>query len=139
MAESRERVLIVVTPTVSDDELATEVSGAQLGSADVRLVVPAVTKSALSFWFSDDRAMKSARSTAAQFRERIEGSAGHVVAAAGDCDPALAVEDAIASFHPDRIIVVHRDDHPGYRENRLDAESLERRLRRPVEEHLISA
>lgn len=139
MTNTRERILLVVTPTVSDDQLEAELGESGLAEADVKLVVPAVAKSALAYWFSDERAVRSARATAAQFRDRLEGSAVHVAASAGDCDPALAVEDAVASFHPDRIIVVHRDDHPGYRETKLDSENLERRLRRPVEEHLIAA
>ena len=138
MTNERERVLLVVTPTVSDDQLEHEVAEAQLSKADVQLVVPSIAKSAFSYWFSDEGALVEARAAAETMHNRISTKTGSLKADAGDCDPALAVQDAIAKFHPDRIIVVHRQDHPGYRENRLDADRLEKRINRAVEEHLVA-
>lgn len=134
-----ERVLVVVTPTVGEESLREAVPPSEQRGKDLRVVVPAVAKSALSYWFSDDRAISRARAAAASLGEAVGSQAANVRATAGDCDPALAVEDAIATFHPDRIIVVHREDQPGYREEKLDADSLSRRLDREVEDHLVPA
>jgi len=97
-----------------------------------------VTGSALSYWLSDQRAISRARQAADEIGRVVGAHARSVSATDGDCDPALAVEDALATFDADRIIVVHRADHPGYREERLDALALEDRLGREVEEHLVS-
>jgi hypothetical protein len=134
-----ERVLVVVTPTVGEASLREAVPPGEQRGKDLRVVVPAVANSALSYWFSDDRAMNKARTAAKTLGEAVSGEAATMRASAGDCDPALAVEDAIATFHPDRIIVVHRADQPGYREEKLDADSLSRRIDREVEDHLVPA
>jgi len=138
MTNEREQILLVVTPSVSDEQLEREVAKSRLADADVQLVVPSIAKSAFSYWFSDDAALTKARAAAETMLKRISTKTGSLEAGAGDCDPALAVQDAIAKFHPDRIIVVHRQDHPGYRENRLDADRLEKRINRAVEEHLVA-
>jgi hypothetical protein len=139
MTPKRDRVLLVVTPSVTDVQLADEVPASHLSGSEVRVVVPAVAKSALSFWFSDEGGVEQARSAAAKIGSSIAATASRVESTAGDSDPVLAVEDAIATFHPDRIIVVHRSDHPGFREKRLDHDSLTHRLNREVEDHLVAA
>ena len=139
MTTERERILLVVTPSVSDEQLEHEIAEARLADADVQLVVPSIAKSAFSYWFSDEGALTQARAAAEAMQKRILTKTGSLKADAGDCDPSLAVQDAIARFRPDRIIVVHRRDHPGYREDRLDADRLEKRINRDVEEHLVAA
>lgn len=132
-----EQVLVVVTPSVAPEQLSEAVPPDRLRGTDVKLVVPAITGSALSFWLSDQRAITRARKAADAAREAIGDQAASVTAVGGDCDPVLAVEDAIATFDPDAIIVIHRADHPGYREEKLDRSVLEPRIGRDVEEHLI--
>ena len=132
-----ERILMIVTPSVSGERLVETIPPERLQGADLRLVVPAVARSALSYWLSDQRAITRAREVADEIGEAVGARARSVSSSDGDCDPALAVEDALATFDADTIIVVHGADHPGYREERLDAPALEDRLGREVEEHLV--
>lgn len=136
---AREQVLLIVTPTVSGEQLREAVPPARLSGSDLKVVVPAVTSSALAYWFSDQRAIAKARQAADELVDAIAGETATAMSASGDCDPALAVEDALATFPADRIIVVHRADHPGYREEKIDAPRLEKRLGREIEEHLVAA
>ncbi|MEI6447742.1 MAG: hypothetical protein WCO96_07665 [Actinomycetes bacterium] len=136
---SEERVLIVVTPSVTGEQLSGAVPPGELKGSDLKVVVPAVAGSALGYWFSDERAIERAKEAADRARDEIGGQAAAVDSRAGDCDPELAVHDALATFNADRIIVVHRSDHPGYREKKLDAERLEPRLHRRVDERLVVA
>lgn len=134
---SSERVLLIVTPSVTDIELDRAVPSGDLRGTTLKVVVPAVADSALAYWFSDDKAISRARDTAGHLAETVGKDAASVQSTTGDCDPALAAQDALATFDADRIIVVHREDHPGYREEKLD--HLEETLHREVEDHLVPA
>ena len=132
-----QRVLLVVTPSIEMDRLVEEVPPESLRDAELHVVVPAVAKSAISYWFTDDEAIDKAREVAAEAEVVLGSRVSSIESAAGDSDPELAVRDALAGFNPDRIIVVHGDDHPGYRESKLD--DLDERIHRNVEDHLLAA
>jgi hypothetical protein len=132
-----QRVLLVVTPSVSETELAHEVPSDELHGAELRIVVPAVAKSAISYWFSDEGGMEHAREAAEVAGRTAGAEAASVHFDAGDADPVLAVQDALAQFPADRVILVHRADRAGYREGNLD--HLAEKIRQPVEDRLVAA
>ena len=87
-------------------ELGDEVEGAQ-----VLVVSPAVNSSPLAFWVSDsDEAIEDAQ-------ERLDETLGNLRSAGvrargttGDSEGMLALQDALASFQADRVLVVDDPD-----------------------------
>ena len=103
--------------------------------AEVLVVSPAVNESPVAFWVSDaDEAIADAESaaerTAAQLRERGAQARG----TAGDSEPLMALQDALATYPADRVLVfVRSEDRARYREDDVLGEA-ERRFGVPVTE-----
>jgi hypothetical protein len=131
------KLLVLATDPVSPDDLREALPGGEdLDGAEVLVVAPAVNDSAVAFWVSDsDEAIADAESvaerTAAQLRER--GATAR--ATTGESDPLLALQDALATYPADRILIVARDDdeRARYREENV-AEEAQRRFDVPVTE-----
>jgi hypothetical protein len=132
---TNEKILLVVTPSVQSGELTAAAHGLKLQDSRLRIVVPAIAKSAMSFWMSDEKSISDARSTAEQAGVELNDHAWSVEASAGDSDPAVAVEDAIKTFGPDRVLVVRRHRSNGYKASKL--ERITEMLNRSVEHHLV--
>jgi hypothetical protein len=112
-AEHR-RVLIVSTVELPGDA----VEGLVGDEATTMVVVPKVRQSRLQWLASDE---DHAHDVAQRASERLAAdSPGMTVAAeAGDSDPLLAIEDALARFDADEILVVTRpEDEAGWLEAR---------------------
>jgi hypothetical protein len=92
------RVLVVTTVGQAEDELRR-----QLGDDvdEIRVVVPARPQSVFDRLAHDEQARAEARDAAGP-----KGGAGAV----DDADPTLAVQDALATFEADEIVVVTRPE-----------------------------
>ena len=129
------RLLVLATEPVDADRVRRALPDEDLEAAEVLVVSPAVNESAVAFWMSDsDEAIADAKSTAeataAQLRER--GAAAR--ATTGESEPLLALQDALATFQADRVLVFVRDeDAARYREDDVIGEA-ERRFDVPVTE-----
>jgi hypothetical protein len=131
------KLLVLATDPVSADDLRDALPGEEdIDGAEVLVVAPAVNESAVAFWVSDsDEAIADAESvaerTAAPLRER--GAAAR--ATTGESEPLLALQDALATYPADRILIVARDDdeRARYREENV-AEEAQRRFGVPVTE-----
>lgn len=131
------KVLVLASEPISADQLrvALDADGdTSLENVEIRIVAPALHASAFQFWLSDaDEAISKAD---AVWRTSVAklGAAG--VDAAGDTgegDAMRAIEDALANFDADRILVfTHPESEQRYRED-VDVAELEQRFRRPVE------
>jgi hypothetical protein len=113
------------------DALGTDTDPAD---AEVMVVAPAFSKSALRFWMSDaDEAIAKAEAVRRASVQEL-GETG--IAAAGDtgeADPHTAIEDALTTFDADRIVVfTHEGEDQRYRED-LDPDDLAERFGRPVD------
>lgn len=128
------KLLVLTSEPVS----ASQVRGALGGEGDPReaevmVVAPALQDSPIKFWTSDaDDAIARAQAvTEATVREL--GEAG--VPASGDTgesDPFDAIQDALASFAADRILIfVRPQGDQGYREE-VDPEEVRDRFGLPV-------
>ncbi len=114
--------------------------GAELEGADVLVVSPALNQSALAFWVSDsDEAIADAESAAQRTATALADPAGRVRTVVGESEPLLALQDALATFPADRILIFTRPgDEQRYREDDVVGEA-QRRFGVPVDERTLRA
>lgn len=111
--------LLVLTPEPIDADALRVVAGEDAADAEVLVISPAGSDSGLRFWMSDvDDAIESAQGTADETAERLEEEGIDAVATTGESEPAVALQDALATFAADKIVVfAHPDDEQAYRED----------------------
>jgi nucleotide-binding universal stress UspA family protein len=110
--------LLVLTPEPIDAQALRAAAGDGADGAEVLVISPAVHESGLRFWMSDaDEAIAAARETAEETAELLSEDGIDAVGDTGESEPAIALQDALATFPADRIVVFHRSaDEQGYRE-----------------------
>jgi hypothetical protein len=121
--------LLVLTPEPVDADLLRDVLGEEVVGAEVLVVSPATNQSPLAFWVSDpDDAIAEAQEAQEETVERLEEEGVDAAGDTGESEPAVALQDALASFPADRIVVFsHPEGDRDYREDEGLAEA-ERRL-----------
>ncbi len=99
------------------------------------VVSPAVNESAVAFWVSDsDEAIDDAESAAERTAAGLRESGARARATTGESEPLLALQDALATYPADRVLVfVREEDAARYREDDVVGEA-ERRFSVPVTE-----
>src|SRR3954466_3071309 len=131
----RVRLLVLATEPVDADAVRRALPGDDLEGAEVLVVSPAVNESAVAFWMSDsDEAIAEAESTAQRTAAGLRERGASARATTGESEPLLALQDALATFPADRVVVFVRDqDAARYREDDVIGEA-ERRFGVPVTE-----
>ena len=131
--------LLVVTPEPVDARMVRETLGAEVEGAEVLVVSPATNRSKLAFWVSDpDEAIAEAETAQTDTVERLEEEGIDAAGDTGESEPALAIQDALATFPADRIVIFsHPEGDRDYREDEGLAEA-EARFGVPVTHALIS-
>ena len=131
--------LLVVTPEPVDAALLRSTLGEEVRGAEVLVVSPASHRSKMAFWVSDsDEAIEEAETAQVDTVERLEEEGVDAAGQTGESEPAQAIEDALATFPADRIVIFsHPEGDRDYREDEglADAES---RWNVPVTHALIS-
>jgi hypothetical protein len=129
------RLLVLATEPVDADRVRTALPDDDLSDAEVLVVSPAVNESAVAFWMSDsDEAIADAASTAERTAADLGGRGARARATTGESEPLLALQDALATFQADRVVVfVRGEDAARYREDDVVGEA-ERRFGVPVTE-----
>jgi hypothetical protein len=131
--------LLVVTPEPIDAALLRSTLGEEVRGAEVLVVSPASNRSKMAFWVSDsDEAIEEAETAQVDTVERLEEEGVDAAGQTGESDPRQAIEDALATFAADRIVIFsHPEGDRDYREDEglADAES---RWNVPVTHALIS-
>jgi len=117
--------LLVLTPEPIDADVLRDTLGSDVEGAEVLVVSPATNRSKLAFWVSDsDEAIVEAEAAQEETVERLEAEGIDAAGDTGESEPALALQDALATFPADRIVVF---SHPGgkqdYREDARLAET----------------
>ncbi|MBA2637917.1 MAG: hypothetical protein H0U79_06820 [Solirubrobacterales bacterium] len=126
-------LILVLAAEPVDAELLRRAIGEEIDGAEVLVIAPAVNESALAFWVSDsDEAIADAQErldvTLASLREAGITARG----ATGESEPLVALQDALATYAADRIVVVVREsDATRYREDDVIGEA-QRRFGVPV-------
>jgi hypothetical protein len=128
------KILALAAEPISG-ELLTSAVGTD--DAEVLVVAPALNTKT-RFWLSDpDPAIERAQDVAAESEERMEEDGVDAVGQTGESDPLLAIQDALATFPADEIVLV---THPGGERNWLEdgvvSDARERFGDRPVR-HLV--
>jgi hypothetical protein len=129
------RLLVLATEPVDADRVRGALPGEDLEGAEVLVVSPAVNESAVAFWMSDsDEAIEDAESAAQRTAAALRERGAQARATTGESEPLLALQDALATFPADRVVIFVRDeDAARYREDDVIGEA-ERRFGVPVTE-----
>src|SRR3954470_22522501 len=97
-------------------ELGDEVEGAQ-----VLVVSPAVNSSPLAFWVSDsDEAIEDAQERLDETLAGLRSGGVQATGTTGDSEGIVALQDALATFQADRVVVVDDPEVAGEASERLD-------------------
>jgi len=130
--------LLVVTPEPVDAGALRAALGDEVEGAEVLVVSPAGNRSKVAFWVSDsDEAIAEADATQEETVERLEEEGVDAAGDTGESEPAVAIQDALATFKADRIVVFsHPDGDRDYREDDGLADA-EQRFGIPVEHAII--
>ncbi|MDX6649469.1 MAG: hypothetical protein QOJ97_1420 [Solirubrobacteraceae bacterium] len=124
--------VLVLTAEPVDAELVRAALGDEAEGAEVLVISPALNDSPLAFWVSDsDEAIARADAVAQETVERLEEQGLDAAGDTGESEPLQAIQDALATFPADRILVFnHPDGQQAYREEQL--EGIEERFGIPV-------
>ena len=131
--------LLVVTPEPVDANALRTALGEEVEGAEVLVVSPAGNRSKLAFWVSDsDDAIAEADAAQEETVERLEEDGVDAAGDTGESEPGVAIQDALATFKADRIVVFsHAEGDRDYREDDGLAGAQER-FGVPIEHALIS-
>ena len=129
------KLLVLATDPVDADRVRAALPDHDLDGAEVLVVSPAVNESAVAFWMSDsDEAISDAESTAETTAAKLREGGARARAKTGESEPLLALQDALATFQADRVVIFVRDeDAARYREDDVVGEA-GRRFGLPVTE-----
>ena len=119
--------LLVLTPEPIDAALLRSALDEDVEGAEVLVVSPASNQSKVAFWVSDsDEAIEEAETAQVDTVERLEEEGVDAAGDTGESEPAVAIQDALATFAADRIVIFsHPEGDLDYREDEglADAEA----------------
>ena len=100
------KLLVIATDPVDAAAVRGALPGEQLDDAEVLVISPAEQTSTLKFLMSDaDDAIDRAQDVAVETGDALRGEAASVRTDTGEAQPLLAIQDALATFPADRIVV----------------------------------
>jgi hypothetical protein len=129
------KLLVLATDPVSADDVRDAMPDDDLEGSEVLVVSPAVNESPVAFWVSDaDEAIAEAESAAEQTAGELRERGAQARATTGESEPIVALQDALATYPADRVLVFVREaDGARYREDDVLGEA-QRRFGVPVTE-----
>jgi hypothetical protein len=130
--------LLVVTPEPIDANVLRSTMGEEVDGAEVLVISPATNQSKVAFWVSDtDEAIAEAGAAQEETVERLEEEGIDAAGDTGESEPAVAIQDALATFAADRILILsHPESDRDYREDD-GLEDAEQRFGIPVTHAVI--
>lgn len=115
------RLLVLAPEPVDAAAVREALPGEDLADAEVLVVSPALQQSGLRFWMSDaDDAIDRAEASQSETVEGLRSQGTRARGETGESEPLTAIQDALATFPADRILVF-RGDSDDYREEDLAA------------------
>jgi hypothetical protein len=125
--------VLVLTAAAIDAATLRAALGDDAQDAEVQVISPALNESPIAFWVSDpDEAIAEAQQVQAETVQRLEEENIDAIGDTGESDPLTAIQDTLATFPADRIVIfVHPGDQRRYLEDDVAGEA-ERRFGIPV-------
>jgi hypothetical protein len=103
------KILALVSEPISGDALKTAIGSEEAEDAEVLVVAPALNESRIRFWASDpDGSIERAEAVADETVERMDDEGVDAAGDTGESDPLLALQDALATFAADEIVLCTR-------------------------------
>lgn len=110
------KIIALAAEPIAPDVLRSAV-GREVEGAEVLVVAPALNTK-LRFWVSDpDPAIHRAEDVAKESVDRLEEEGVQALGETGESDPLQALQDALATFEAETIVLV---THPGGEQNWLE-------------------
>jgi hypothetical protein len=106
------RILVLADEPVDAARVRAALPGeSSLDDAEVLVVAPALNRSRLAFWMSDsDEAIAEAKETEERSVEALRSEGVRAGGEVGESEPLLALQDALATFGADVILLLSGDD-----------------------------
>ena len=122
------KLLVLATDPIDADDVRRALPDDDLEGAEVLVVSPAVNESPVAFWVSDaDEAIAEAASVAEQTAAQLRERGAQARATTGESEPLVALQDALATYPADRVVVfVRSEDRTRYREDDVLGEAQQR-------------
>jgi hypothetical protein len=132
------KVLVLTSEPISAEVLREAVGAEAADSAEVLVVAPALHQTGLRFWMSDaDEAIGKAEDVQVETVERLEEEGVDAAGDTGESEPITALQDALATFPADRIVIFsHPDGEQAFAEEDIDAARA--RFDVPVEYRIVT-
>jgi hypothetical protein len=128
------KVLVIASEPISADRLR-EALGGTADDAEIMVVAPALHRSALRFWLSDaDEAIRRAELVQRETVEGLDEAGLDAHGDTGESDPVKAVEDILATFPAERIVLFTRPGSERRYDEGIDADALQQRFGLPVQQ-----
>ena len=128
------KVLVIASEPISADRLRRALGGTA-DDAEIMVVAPALHRSALRFWLSDaDEAIRRAELVQQETVEGLDEAGLDAHGDTGESDPVKAVEDILATFPAERIVLFTRPGSERRYDEGIDADALQQRFGLPVQQ-----
>jgi hypothetical protein len=121
------KILAVVSEAVDDGALRSALGGDDLEGAEVLVVAPALTSKRRFILADPDAGIERAQEVQEETVERLDEAGIDAAGDTGESDPLLAIQDALATFEADEIVLfTHPDGESNFLEEGLVEEATER-------------
>jgi len=106
------RLLVLASEAVDVAAVRKALPGQDIEGAEVQVVSPARNQSKLAFWVSDsDEAIADAGNVEEESVDALRAEGARAMGTTGEGEPLLALQDALATFPADRILIVGEHAH----------------------------
>lgn len=125
--------VLVLAPDPVETDTLRDVLGDDIDDARVLVISPALNASPLAFWMSDsDEAIADADAVGTETVNDLRGDGVAANSAIGEGKPVAALQDALATFPAERIVIfVRAEDDQRYRDQDVLGEA-QRRFGVPI-------
>jgi hypothetical protein len=130
------KILAVVSEAIDDGALRNALGGDDLDGAEVLVVAPALASRRRFILADPDPGIERAEAVQVETVERLDDAGVDAAGDTGESDPLLAIQDALATFEADEIVLF---THPGGQRNFLEEGLVEEATERfaPPVRHLV--
>jgi hypothetical protein len=121
------KILALVSEAIDAGALKSALGGGDLEGAEVLVVAPALQSKRRFFLADPDPAIDRAEAVQTETVERLDEEGIDAAGEAGESDPLLAIQDALATFDADEIVLfTHSGGQQNFLEEGLVDEAAER-------------